>query len=79
MIANWLLGLLPKLILGLLDRWGWRQAGVESERRRQLEESIERGKAAREAARKARNENVDLDDRDVVDRLRKRGDEWGGL
>lgn len=77
MITRLLLGWLPKLLLGFLDRWGWRQAGVESERRRRLEEAIEKGKAAREAARKARNETSDMDDDAVRERLRKRIEDWG--
>lgn len=71
-----LLGFLPKLLLGLLDRWGWRRAGIEAERRRNLEAIIERGIAAREARRKAQNENADLDDDAVRERLRDREDKW---
>ena len=71
-----LLGFLPKLFLGLLDRWGWRRAGIEAERRRNLEDAIGRGKQAREAARKARDENDSLDDDAVRDRVRDRADEW---
>lgn len=76
MIAKLLIGFLPKLFLGLLDRWGWRRAGIEAERRRSLESVIERGKQAREARRKAHGETDGMSDADIVARLRERDGDW---
>ncbi len=67
MIWRALLGFLPKFLLGLLDRWGWRRAGVESERRKQAEGTVKTLNEREEVRKEVRDESDDA----LIDRLSK--------
>lgn len=60
-----LFGFLPRLVLGLLERWGWRRAGVKAERQRRLEETLKRVMEREKLERDVRDDEDDA----LIDRL----------
>lgn len=74
------LGVALTAILGLFaygyakKREGASQAATEA-----LRDNVKKMEKAREAAYKEKRDVDGLSDRDLVDRLRRRSDDWGGL
>ena len=64
-MIKFLLGWLPKLFLGLADRFMWRRSGVEAERQKRLQDTLDRVMEREELEKDIRRE----DDDDLVDRL----------
>ncbi len=70
-----IIGLFGKLLAPLGFLW----AGSERAERKRLEDAIERGREARNAASDERKDTDDASDADVVERLRKRDGDWRGV
>lgn len=74
------LGVALTAVLGLFA-YGWakKREGASEAATEALKDDVKKLEKAREAAYKEKRDASGLSDSDLVDRLRRRGDDWGGL